>query len=348
MVGGSGKTTPGTSGHVGERAERRSSGHACPTSDNHIECSPNSEALPGNAGAGSRLALEGSVAPDAQELEQTGSVRVDPRWAIVTGQMTAEMGSQGMGQAGARLQEKRSLDSCPTDLFPDRRVVLRYESRNVGSGLEGGSRLPSPEGPFGGPERCLEAGGRQEARRSPASVFVSDGTGTKNLADSTDVSDLIDAHAGGKWRGWEDMGFWFDDALRSTECPANLSGQTASGPAAEAPEAVSVDGGSMYQLSSDGLVQWQQSADEKDLGPAGAEVLMNQRSGPVYPSFADPSLVVAISQEFKKEQQNGKLQAQYEMSSSEAGCSPGEHVQVLRDDLRRKHDHTYGVTTPTV
>ena len=91
MVGGPGETTPGTDGHVGERAERRSSGHACPTSDNHIECSPNSEALPGNAGAGSRLALEGSVAPDAQELEQTGSVRVDPRWAIVTGQMTAEM-----------------------------------------------------------------------------------------------------------------------------------------------------------------------------------------------------------------------------------------------------------------
>ena len=166
MVGGPGETTPGTSGHVGERAEWRPSGHACPTSDNHIECSPNSEALPGHAGAGSRLALEGSVAPDAQELEQTGSVWVDPRWAIATGQMTAEMGSQGMGQAGARLQEKRSLDSCPTDSFPDRRVVLRYESRNVESGLEGGSRLPSPEGPFGGPERCLEAGGRQEARRS--------------------------------------------------------------------------------------------------------------------------------------------------------------------------------------
>ena len=48
------------------------------------------------------MALEGSVAPDAQELEQAGSVRVDPRWAIVTGQMTAEAGAQGMGQAGAR------------------------------------------------------------------------------------------------------------------------------------------------------------------------------------------------------------------------------------------------------
>ena len=109
MVGGSGETTPGTEGHVGKRAERRLSGHACPTSDNHMECSPDSEALPGSAGAGSRLALEGSVAPDAQRLEQNGSVRVDPRRAIVTGQMTAEMGSQGMGQAGARLQEKRQL-----------------------------------------------------------------------------------------------------------------------------------------------------------------------------------------------------------------------------------------------